>query len=70
MGFGKKKSKPAPAQAAPVPTVVESKNYDATQAAQNANAQARVEENSSATLLQTKDDEELKRKQAAATGLA
>lgn len=63
MGMGKKKSA-APAATAPaqpqVPTV-DTKEYADSQAAKNAEAQARAESNQSATLLQVKDDEELKR---------
>ena len=69
MGMGKKKSQPAavpaPAQAAAPPTV-DTKEYADSQASKNAaaNIASRAEENKSATLLQTKDDEELKKQQA------
>lgn len=62
MGMGKKKSAPAPKQEVAAPTV-ETKDYATAQATKNAEAQARVENNESATLLQTKDDELLKQKQ-------
>lgn len=65
MGMGGKK-KAAPKQEVAAPTVTESKDYADTTAAKNAEAQARVDSNESATLLQVKDDEELKRQQGLA----
>ena len=61
MGMGKKKSAPAPAKQEVAAPTVETKEYTDAQAVKNAGAQARVEDNASATLLQTKDEEELKR---------
>lgn len=65
MGMGKKSAPApaaAPAQESIAPTVVTKSTVDA-QADDNAsaNALARSDENKSATLLQTKDDEELKK---------
>jgi len=61
MGFGKKKSAPAAAPQQVAAPTVETKEYTEAQAVKNASAQNRVESNESATLLQTKDEEELKR---------
>lgn len=65
MGMGKKSAPapaPAPAQQVAAPTVVNKDIVDA-QADDNAaaNKAARAEENQSATLLQVKDEEELKK---------
>lgn len=80
MGFGKKKSAaaaPAAATPAPVATVptnpeITRAGADASQATANAvaNLQSRSDENKSATLLQTKEDEELKKRQEAMVGVA
>jgi hypothetical protein len=66
--MGKKKSAPAPAApapAAPVPVdaTITRASPDISQAKANASLQARSEENKSATLLQTKDEDELKKRQ-------
>jgi hypothetical protein len=63
MGMGKKSAPKAPPPAPVAAPTVETKTTVDSQAAKNANAQARVEENQSATLLQTKDDELLKKQQ-------
>jgi hypothetical protein len=74
MGFGKKKSQPAatpaPAPVAPVPVDATITRADPGISQSAANLQARSEENKSATLLQTKDDEELKKRQEASIGVA
>lgn len=58
MGMGKKAPPSQPY--VPTPTVEQKSTVDA-QAVKNSNSLARVEDNKSATLLQVKDDEELKR---------